>query len=192
MLAALKHKTILILQLLLVITFILFEEIIWEGIAKPIYTYVHTLKILQRIEVKVHDANPSLILSIFVVLLATVEAFGLYAGVLFVSGQVVLGMVLYVAKIPVAAFTFWFFSVTEDKLMQFGWFKWTYEKIMNAIDWLKSREVYIETMKKLKSLKELIKQWFSELKANYFAKQSPFVVRLKKLYQTIKALLRRP
>ena len=191
MLATIKHRIITLLQLIIVITYIIFEELIWEGIAKPIYTYLHGLKILQSIEVKVHDTNPALILSVFVVLLAIVEAFGIYAGVLFVSGQVIFGAVLYIAKIPVAAFTFWLFRVTEDKLMQFGWFKWLYEKIMDAIDWLKSCEIYIQTMAKLKMVKTKSKEWFKTFKTNYFAKESPFVIRIKQFYKAIKTILRR-
>ncbi|MDM5272204.1 hypothetical protein PGH07_08425 [Sulfurovum sp. zt1-1] len=191
MLTTVIHRIITLLQLIFVITFIVFEELIWEGIAKPIYTYVHGLRILQRIEVRVHDANPSLILSIFVVLLALVESFGIYAGVLFVSGQVILGVILYVAKIPVAAFTFWLFRVTEDKLMQFGWFKWIYEKIMDAVDWLKSSDIYIQTMNRLKMVKMKLKEWFKTFKSKYFAKESPFVTKIKQFYKAIKTILRR-
>jgi hypothetical protein len=187
----LKRKIILLVQLLLVITFIIFEEVIWEGIARPIYTYVHGLKVLQHIELKVQHANPLLVLSIFVILLVMVELFGVYAGILFISGHIILGTALYLSKVPIAAFTFWLFKVSESKLMQFGWFKWMYEKIMGVIDWLKSCEVYIETMKRLKSLKVKVKQWFSDLKAKYFDKESQFVAKLKKLYQSIKAVLRR-
>lgn len=191
MLATMTKRLITLLQLIAVMAYIIFEELIWEGIARPIFTYVHGLRILQRIEVKVHDANPSLILSIFVVLLSIVEVFGLYAGVLFVSGKVALGAVLYTAKIPVAAFTFWLFRVTEDKLMQFGWFKWTYERIMDAIDWLKSAEIYIQTMNRLKVVKTTLQEWFRVFKAKYFAKESLFVVKIKQLYQSIKEILRR-
>ncbi|UFH59573.1 hypothetical protein [Sulfurovum mangrovi] len=191
MLSTVKHRVITLLQLIVVMIYIIFEELIWEGIAKPVYTYVHSLKILQRIEVKVHSANPTLILFVFVMLLAVVEAFGVYAGVLFVSGQVVLGAALYIAKIPVAAFTFWLFRVTEDKLMQFGWFKWIYEKIMDGIAWLKSCEIYIRTMDRLKRVKTRVKEWFKTLKAKYFAKESPFITKIKQFYRVIKGRLRR-
>ncbi len=152
MLSAVKNKLTSLLQLLLVIIYIIFEELIWEGIAKPIYETIHGLKILQKIEAKLQNVNASMILVIFVVLLTIVEAFGIYAGVLFVSGQVMLGLALYISKIPIAAFTFWLFRVTEDKLMQFGWFKWIYDQIMKAIDWLKSCEMYIKMMERLKQI----------------------------------------
>jgi len=186
-----KRKSITLLQLLLVLVFIVFEEIIWEGIAKPIYTYVHALKVLQKVEAWLQGVNATVILVIFVVMLASVEVLGLYAGVLFVSGQAALGVMLYLTKIPIAAFTFWMFRVTESKLMQFGWFKWLYEKLMQAIDWLKSLEIYQSTMKRLKSTKEKIKAWLKQLKAKYFAKESPFVKKLKRLYSSIKRALKR-
>jgi len=186
MLTAIKNKFTSLLQLILVIIFIIFEELIWEGVAKPIYEAIHSLKILQKVEAKLQHVNPSIILIIFVVLLLVVETFGIYAGMLFVSGQVLLGLGLYLSKIPIAAFTFWLFRVTEDKLMTFGWFKWLYEKMMVGIAWLKSREMYIKTMERLKTIKVFVRNW----KKKYFAKESPFISRLKKLYQSVKASLK--
>jgi len=191
MLTTIKNKFTSLLQLILVIIYIIFEELIWEGIAKPIYEAIHSLKILQKLEAKLQQVNPSIILIIFVLLLSVVEAFGIYAGMLFVSGQVLLGLGLYLSKIPIAAFTFWLFRVTEDKLMTFGWFKWLYEKMMAAIDWLKSREMYVKTMERLKAVKERIKKVIKTFKAKYFSKESPFMTKVKSLYQTIKASLKK-
>lgn len=191
MLQTIKNKLISLLQLILVIIYIIFEELIWEGVAKPIYETIHGLKVLQKVEDKLQHINAYFILIIFVVLLVTVEIFGIYAGMLFVSGQVLLGLGLYISKIPIAAFTFWLFRVTEDKLMTFAWFKWLYEKIMAAIDWLKSREMYVKTMERLKQVKARIKKYVQGFKAKYFAKESPFVTKVKKLYKTIKASLKK-
>ena len=191
MFTAIKNKLTSLLQLILVIIYILFEELIWEGIAKPIYEAIHALKILQKIETKLKTVNATVILGIFVVLLTIVEAFGIYAGMLFVSGQVVLGLTLYISKIPIAAFTFWLFRVTEDKLMQFGWFKWTYDWIMKAIDWLKSCEMYIKTMERLKEVKLGVKKNIEILKEKYFSKKSPFMEKIKHLYATVKGSLKK-
>lgn len=187
MLSEIKHKLILFLQLLLVITYIIFEELIWEVIVKPFYERVHALKILQKVEVKLKSTAPSLILALFVVLFALVEVFGIYAGVLFVSGQILLGLILYMAKIPVAAFTFWLFRVTEEKLMQFGWFKWIYEWIMRAVDWLQSCEMHKKTVAYLAELKMGIKVW----KERYFSAKSPFTEKIKHLYRSVKGALRK-
>ncbi len=191
MLTAIKNKFTSLLQLILVIIYIIFEELIWEGVAKPIYEAIHSLKILQKIEVKLQTVNPSVILVIFVLLLSIVEAFGIYAGILFVSGQVMLGLSLYLSKIPIAAFTFWLFRVTEDKLMQFGWFKWIYDKIMSGIDWLKSREMYIKTMERLVKVKATIKTSVKAFKEKYFSKESPFLNKIKAIYKTIKTSIKK-
>lgn len=187
MLSGIKHKLIVILQLLLVITYIIFEELIWEGIAKPIYEAIHALKILQRLEAKLEHFNPSMILVIFILLFAIVEAFGIYAGMLFVSGQMLLGLVLYISKIPIAAFTFWLFRITEDKLMRFGWFKWVYGWIMKAIDWIKSSEIHQKTVAYLLQVKMRI----NVFKEKYFSGKSPFIEKMKQLYTRLKALLRK-
>jgi len=191
MFSAIKNKLTSLLQLILVMIYIVFEELIWEGVAKPIYETIHGLKILQKIEAKLQYVNASVILVIFVVLLSIVEAFGIYAGMLFVSGQVMLGLVLYISKIPIAAFTFWLFRVTEDKLMQFAWFKWLYDWIMKAIEWLKTREMYVKTMERLGEVKKSIKKKFQSWKEKYFANESPFITKIKSLYKTVKASLRK-
>ncbi len=187
MFLAFKNRFILLLQLFIVMIYIIFEELIWEGIAKPIYETIHALKILQKLEEKLRFVNPSVILVIFVALLSIVEAFGIYAGMLFVSGQVLLGLSLYFSKIPIAAFTFWLFRVTEDKLMQFGWFKWAYDSIMKAIDWLKSCEMYMKTMERLVKVKMSIKAF----KEKYFVGKSHFMEKTKRLYRTVKNSLRK-
>jgi len=191
MFSTITNKLTSLLQLILVIIYILFEELIWEGIAKPIYEAIHSLKILQKIERKLQHVNASVILVIFVVLLSIVEAFGIYAGMLFVSGQVALGLALYISKIPIAAFTFWLFRVTEDKLMTFAWFKWLYTKMMDAIEWLKTREVYVKTMERLRALKVKLKATTQVLKEKYFSKESPFLTKVKNLYKTIKSSLKK-
>lgn len=191
MLSTIKYKLILLLQLIPVIIYIIFEELIWEEIAKPIYEAIHGLKILQRIEVKLEQVNPSFILVFFVILLVIVEAFGIYAGMLFVSGQVFLGLALYISKIPIAAFTFWLFRVTEDKLMQFGWFKWVYAWIMKAISWLKACEMYIKTIERLKQVKKSIKEYMIRVKEKYFSVKSPFMEKVKGLYRTVKGSLKK-
>jgi len=191
MLTTIKNKFISLLQLILVLIFIIFEEIVWEGIAKPIYEIIHSLKILQKIEMKLQHINAYIILIIFISLLATVETFGIYAGMLFVSGKVLLGLTLYISKIPIAAFTFWLFRATEEKLMQFKWFKWLYDMMTTGILWLKSRKIYIETMERLKGIKDKIKHSVKVFKEKYFAKDKSFLTKIKQLYKTIKASLKK-
>lgn len=191
MLQRIKQRLITLIQLFFVLLFILFEEIVWEGLAKPIYTYVHRLRILKKVERGLKRMNKTVILVIFVVMLVFVELLGIYAGVLFVSGQVLLGMMLYLSKIPIAAFTFWMFRVTKQKLMRFGWFKWLYEKLMAAVAWIKALEIYTQTMARLSKVKQSLKVRIKLIKVRYFSKESRFVTRMKRLYRRIKRALRR-
>ena len=181
MLSAIKNRLTSLFQLLLVIIYIIFEELIWEGVAKPIYETIHGLKILQKIEAKLQHVNASVILVIFVVLLSIVEAFGIYAGMLFVSGQVMLGLVLYISKIPIAAFTFWLFKITKDRLMSFGWFKASYDFIMNIIDKIKNTQTYQEVKESTKEIKEFFKENFKN--------RSSLKIKIKKIYTSIKRAL---
>jgi len=153
--------------------------------------FIHSLKILNKVEEILHAVNAYVILVIFVLLLGIVEALGIYAGILFISGQALLGISLYITKIPIAAFTFWIFRITEDKLMQFNWFKWIYDWIMKGIDWLKSLEIYQSTMQRIKVTKANVKQTMKRVKEKYFVKDSPFVMKIKHLYKTIKDSLRK-
>lgn len=187
----LLEKIISLFQLVLVLIFIIFEELIWEGIALPVYEWLHGLKVLEKVEYGLRKLPASMILVLFIVMLISVEMLGIYAGVMFVSGHLLTGLVMYAGKIPIAAFTFWMFRVTEEKLMQFGWFQWLYEKIMGIIDWLKSLEIYQHTMKRLKQLKIRLKILFTEFKIRYFQKESLFWQQLKRVYHTIKKVLKR-
>jgi len=62
---------------------------------------------------------------------------------------------------------------------------------MEGIAWLKSREMYVETMARLKRIKEKLKKRIKAFKAKYFAKESPFMTKVKRLYKTIKASLKK-
>lgn len=181
-----KRKALLLMQILLVATFIIFEEIIWEGLAKPIYTYVHSLRILQKLEMKLKQANAYLVLVLFVLLLVGVEMMGVYAGVLFVSGHVFMGSLTYLMKVPIAAFTFWLFRTTESKLMRFGWFKKLYELLMKGIEWLKASSVYQETIKQVAYIKAISRKWLIYLKSTYFSQENIFMARLKRIYSYMK------
>lgn len=180
------QRLLLVVQFILVFLFILFEEIIWEGIAKPIYQRIESLRILQKLENYITYSNRYLILMVFMVLLLGVEGAGLWAGVFFVQGQVLLGILLYIAKIPIAAFTFWLFKVSRIKLLSFDWFHWAYGKLMAGIAWLKNLTIYKTTMNYMFEFKIKLKEAWREIRDKHFSKESRFVEELKSFYTYIK------
>ena len=180
------QRLLLVVQFILIFLFILFEEIIWEGIAKPIYLKMQSLKILQKFEAKIIRANRQVVLIVFLVLLLAVEAAGLLAGVFFVQGYMLLGLALYIAKIPIAAFVFWLFKVSKNKLLSFKWFLWSYDKLMAGLVWLKDLDIYKTTMKYMSELKLTLKEQWHKIKVKYFTKDSRFTEELKSFYSYIK------
>ena len=176
------QRLLIVIQFILVFLFILFEEIIWEGLAQPIYKKIESLHITQKIEILLDGFNSKILLTIFVLLLLGVEGAGLLAGFFFVQGHMLLGLLLYIAKIPIAAFTFWIFKVSKPKLLSFGWFNWAYEKLMSGIEWLKETQIY----KASRDIVYKIKLKFLDIKQKYFTKDSLFTTEIKSFYKYIK------
>ena len=180
------QRLLLVLQFILVFLFILFEEIIWEGIAKPIYNIIESWNVTQKLEQQLQETNRYLLLLIFTVILLGVEGAGVFAGILFVQGKILFGLLLYITKIPIAAFTFWLFKVSKAKLLSFDWFKWLYNKIMNGLDWLKDLDIYKSTIATMLTFKIKFKTVWLSMKKRYFSKESSFTEELKSFYNYMK------
>jgi len=176
-----------LIQLVMVVVFIVFEEIIWEGIAKPVYDYVYEMRLLQVLQKQLESVNRYVIMIIFMILLAGVEGAGLAAGIMAVRGMIISAALLYGLKIPIAAFTFWLFHISEKKLLSFYWFRWGYELIMTLFRWIKEREIYSDTVEIFKGFKKNLQQ----LKRRYLDEENSIVKRFKKLYNTLKNILKK-
>lgn len=176
------QRLLIVIQFILVFLFILFEEIIWEGLAEPIYKKIESLHITKKIEKLLNSFNSKILLTIFVLLLLGVEGAGLLAGFFFVNGQMLLGLILYLAKIPIAAFTFWIFKVSKPKFLSFYWFNVAYKKLMAGIKWLKETEIYSSS----RELFSKVKLKFLAIKEKYFTKDSRFTTEIKSFYKYIK------
>jgi len=181
MLKRFQKKLIHVVLTFLVFAYIIFEELIWETIAKPIYEYLHSLRILKKIEFYIHKLNRYILLVLFLALFIKVELLGLYAVALLAQGKVISGVILYSFKIPIGAFTFWLFKITKDRLMSFGWFKASYDFIMNIIDKIKNTQTYQEVKESTKEIKEFFKENFKN--------RSSLKIKIKKIYTSIKRAL---
>ncbi len=182
----LLDRLILLIQLILVVIFIVFEEVIWEGIAQPIYRYFHELHILQVLEAKLQKLNRYVLLVLFLILFVSVEGAGMLAGVMLMQGRVVTAVLLYGAKIPIAAFVFWMFHATESTLLSFDWFRWAYEKILAFFDWIKEREMY----RKAREMFREVKASFRAFKEKYFSGEPTLSKRFERLYRVVKKALK--
>ncbi|MGR8952691.1 MAG: hypothetical protein ACU83V_09785, partial [Gammaproteobacteria bacterium] len=142
---------------LLVVVYIVLEELIWDNIAEPVYAFIHGLAILQKAEALIDRLNRHVVLVLFLVLFTQVELLGIFALKLIGTGKVIAGTALYAGKIPVAAFTFWLFRVSKEKLMTFGWFERVYELIMSIIQRIKSSAIHQSVAAKFRSIKKWLK-----------------------------------
>lgn len=180
------NRTITIFQFLLVIVYLLFEELIWDRLIVPIDNYISSLKILQSLEQKLLVTNRVVIVVLFVALFVVVELVGIVAAGIALSGNVVGGVLLYLSKIPIAAFTFWMFGVVKTQLMTFGWFKLSYEKLMSAIEWIKSTNAYKTIMLRIHNLKLKIKAIYKLIKEQLPQLNGGFVAKTRLIYTIIK------
>ena len=170
-----------VLLTVLVLVYIVFEELIWERFAQPIIDYIKELKVLKKLEVYLQKVNSKIILVVFLSMFVIVEFQGIYAGALFLEGKILHGALLYAGKIPIAAFTFWLFGATKEKLLEFGWFKKSYHFIVGLIEIITHSKVYINIKQKTANIKAYIKNLLSQDKSVIKRKIAVIYKKLKEL-----------
>jgi len=169
---------------IIIIGYIVFEELVWERFAQPIFRFISSLKLLQRLNVYLQAVNSRLLLVIFVLLFITVELQGLYAASLFVQGKVIHGVIIYAGKIPISAFTFWLFRAVQSKLMEFIWFERAYIYVTMIIDKITQSEIYVN----IKARTVPIKQY---LKRKVLGNKGSLKKKVEKMYARLRVMLNR-
>ena len=173
------HKILNITLIILVFIYIIFEELVWEKFAKPIILLISKFQLFTNFAPKILALNSYVILIFFVSTFVIVEVIGIYAGLLFVSGHMTSAILIYVLKVPVAAFIFWFFSIAKYKLLEFKWFEITYTYLMSIISKIKNSSIYIMIKEKSYELKKSIKNKFFSTRSK-FKKKAIYIYRLLK------------
>jgi hypothetical protein len=153
-----KNFVIKSLESILVVGYILFEELIWNVFAKPIYQYFKSLVALESLKKTFLEMNRYLLLSVFIFILGIAEAMGFLSGFFVINGHLFSGVFVYILKIPVAAFTFWLFDLTKDQLMTFDWLKTAYEYIMGWIAKFINSPIHVYIKTRIATLRAKIKQ----------------------------------
>lgn len=174
------YKKILnIFLIVLVFLYIVFEELIWEKFAKPLINLISSLQLFTKLIPKILALNSYFILIFFVSTFVIVEIIGIYAGILFISGHIISAILIYILKIPVAAFIFWFFSIAKSKLLEFKWFEFIYNFLISAIYRIKHSLIYTMIKDKASDIKKSIKE-------NIFTVRSKFKQKLIHIYKLLK------
>jgi hypothetical protein len=182
MLLKIFNKILHYLLTIIIIGYIVFEELVWERFAQPIFRYISSLKILQKLSAYLQTVNSKLILILFVGLFIIVEAQGLYAASLFVQGKVIHGVLVYAGKIPISAFTFWLFHAVKDKLMEFIWFERAYIYVILLIEKITHSEIYLSIKEKTLPIKQYIRD-------KVVSGKGTFKTKVLKMYARLRVLL---
>ncbi|WP_198305079.1 hypothetical protein [Arcobacter vandammei] len=181
------NKLIDIFLVILVLIYIVFEELVWEKIAKPILNifsnFILQFQIVEKIVLKIKSLNRYLILFIFLIFFTIVELLGVYAAIVFVQGYISLAIFIYLLKLPLAVLILWFFDITKEKLLQFRWFEIVYEKLIYLKNRIKNSKIYLLIYEKIASIKEYFKNNFT------FSKHS-LKDKVIKIYKILKAKIK--
>jgi hypothetical protein len=142
---------------ILAICYILFDEIMWERFAKQIYIYANLNKyyvvVLDIVEFKM---NRYFILVLFLSFYGLSKVIEIYAIAVFSNGNIISGIIVYgLAFIPVV-FAFAILKRGQEKLFTFVWFKYSYYKIVDGINYIKRNYMYRHVMYSTYLIKKLI------------------------------------
>lgn len=157
--------------------YIILEELIWDILAKPVYDYIHSLRILQKLETSIETLNRYTLLVIFLALFIQVELVGIVSLKLITQGNISAGIALYIGKIPIAVFTFWLFRISKDKLISFIWFKYSYDLLMMINEKIKASPIHQKILARIKVTKEWLKK---QVPKQFIARLSALLAGLKK------------
>ena len=185
MLLKIFNKLLHYLLTIIIVGYIIFEDLVWERFAQPIIRFFSRLKLLQKLNTFLQGVNNKLILVLFITLFIIVELQGLYAASLFVQGKLIHGVLVYAGKVPITAFTFWLFRNVKPKLMEFIWFERAYIYITMLIEKITHSQTYIDIKKKTATIKLYIKNKLSNSK-------SSFKPKVEALYIKLRILLKKP
>ena len=144
------------IEILLALSFVIFEEVIWEYLVIPVKNFLNRV-VKENVVVVIESLNKYIILLIFLGILIVAEGLGLVSGALLIQGLVLLSIIVYVIKIAVAGVTFWLFGIAKEKLLSITAFAYGYEKVIAAKEWIESRKIYIDMKKKAKEISMKIK-----------------------------------
>jgi hypothetical protein len=169
-------------ELLLTIGFIFFEEVIWETVVLKIKAKIVKMNIFKRLQTWIEAQNNLTTLGFFIAPFVTAELLSIYSGGLVVTGHIFLGLILYVAKLPVAGIAFWIFSFSKEKLLSYDWFNTLYILVIRFFEWVKSTKIYKRVRTKINHIKE----YFKNLKGEGNGTASRF----SKIYKDLKKLFK--
>jgi hypothetical protein len=158
----------------LVILYILFEELVYNAVILPVSDRIKSLQVIQRLNALLARFGRYAILITFVLLFVASEGLGATALVMLAQGLVLIGVGLYVVKTLLGIYAFVILHHHKETLFSFGWFAYTYGKIVAVLDVIKSSSAYLEVIaiahqvKKVAAKRSILAKYIKRL---YLAKR---------------------
>jgi hypothetical protein len=129
--------------ILILLIYILFEELIWENTVVPIIRYISAFHFYRRfLEYVQMRANRNTVLILFIVPFLIGEVVGVFSGILAAQLHLLSAALLYTCKIPLIVVALAILQNGKDKLLTFGWFALCYVWIMKQLDKLHESRLY--------------------------------------------------
>ncbi len=175
------------IEYILITGFIIFEELIWNVLAQPVIEWLNHLIIFERLRQSFLCMNHYLLLTVFVLIFALTEYLGVLSGLTVVSGDVAQGVMIYLLKVPLAAFSFWLFELTKLTLLTFSWLNSTYEYLMYWKNIIIGTDIY----QSLKSSISVTRNRIKLIEQKYLGEASLFES-VKTQYILVKTFFIRP
>ncbi len=113
---------------------------------------------IQWIEARVARMPPHAILLLFIIPLAIIEPFKVYALYLFGQGQFLAGVLMFfLAKVVGLGLAERLFAIGRDKLLSIGWFAWCHARVLAIRDhvhaWLARTAIWQQAMRFVRAVR---------------------------------------
>jgi hypothetical protein len=144
------------------VTFIVIQ-IFWELGFKKIKSSFAESKLAPYLEKKIQSFPNWLVLIIFGIPFILMEVIGVIAAGFFFSGNLYMGIFLYLIKVLLFVPINFILNVGKDQLMQIEWYKRRFLSIIAVLDWFKTSETYVRVH-------------------NFFENLSGYIIALKNLF----------
>jgi len=147
------------IKVIAVILFLFFEKLIWEKLAVPFRNWFSTLKVSVKFGAWLGERSTFTKFWFFILPFIVAEAMGIISGSMIVGGYVLIGLGIYILKIPVAGLTFWIFGLVKEDLLKLDWFETLYLLVIRFLNFIKSTEIYQSVIVRIRWVKIRMKRF---------------------------------
>ncbi len=145
---------------------ILILEIVWELGFKGIRRSIERSKMAIWAEEKIKTLPNWAVLVLFSLPFILMELLGIFALAAVVSGQVYLGIIMYVVKVLLFIPVHFILHVGESQLTAIAWFKRRYDILVSIVSWFRRSQTHVKAHNILKTIKayvSAIKEMFKDI-----------------------------